>query len=391
MGTRQRTSAHLRLFRLAIATALLAGATAAAPPGTSAAVSVYFRLPYVGGQGWRVNQAWDYAADECGNPGQWSHCSDSPRNRYAYDFGPPADPGKNLPVVAAAAGTVKEVVKPNQGQTSCGGSANYVIILHSDGTYSEYWHLSDVYAVDETEVLQGQILGTVGCTGNATGPHIHFARLTKTNGVYKSIKTNFQDAPSASGTLTNPTPLTVGNYYNADNPCSDDTTKPLGDLMAVPYAKFCARYYRDRRLDTRTAIPEKRYWSAMSRLDTTISFYWGTPGFPETTSDPQTDYSKFKPYFSELPEFGAIWTGRFYMTSGTYRFYLNSSDGIELFVDDMSTPKFSSWVDRSTPGSWQPTMSIATGYHIVRIKYFHAGTDPARVVVGWQNCNLGPC
>jgi murein DD-endopeptidase MepM/ murein hydrolase activator NlpD len=48
------------------------------------------------------------------------------------------------------------------------------IIIESDGnTYIRYAHLSQFDVVVGTEVTQGQTIGSVGCTGNCSGSHLH--------------------------------------------------------------------------------------------------------------------------------------------------------------------------------------------------------------------------
>ena len=56
------------------------------------------------------------------------------------------------------------------------GYGNYITIRHN-GTYStRYAHLSGFQhgVVVGTNVRQGQIIGYVGATGIATGPHLHY-------------------------------------------------------------------------------------------------------------------------------------------------------------------------------------------------------------------------
>ena len=69
------------------------------------------------------------------------------------------------PIKATATGTVERA-----GYT--GGNGNYVKIRHN-GTYStQYLHMSKILVKRGQHVTQGQIIGKVGSTGLATGPHV---------------------------------------------------------------------------------------------------------------------------------------------------------------------------------------------------------------------------
>lgn len=50
---------------------------------------------------------------------------------------------------------------------------NYLCIVHPDGYETRYAHLQYLYARPGEVVQAGQLLGTVGRTGRATGPHLH--------------------------------------------------------------------------------------------------------------------------------------------------------------------------------------------------------------------------
>lgn len=83
-------------------------------------------------------------------------------------------------VCASKAGTVVAVSSScthnyRKSSSCCGnGYGNYVIISH-DGTYSTlYGHLGSVNVSVGDYVSQGQVVGTVGCTGFSTGFHLHF-------------------------------------------------------------------------------------------------------------------------------------------------------------------------------------------------------------------------
>lgn len=54
------------------------------------------------------------------------------------------------------------------------GYGLFVVVDHNIDYITLYAHLNEVYVREGDVVGQGQILGTVGSTGNSTGPHLHF-------------------------------------------------------------------------------------------------------------------------------------------------------------------------------------------------------------------------
>jgi murein DD-endopeptidase MepM/ murein hydrolase activator NlpD len=55
-----------------------------------------------------------------------------------------------------------------------GGYGNYVVVDHGNGFSTLYGHLTTIYVNAGETVSAGQQIGTMGNTGNSTGPHLHF-------------------------------------------------------------------------------------------------------------------------------------------------------------------------------------------------------------------------
>ncbi len=75
------------------------------------------------------------------------------------------------PVRATADGIVLEAGREEAGY------GNEVLIDHGYGIATRYGHLHRIFVVDGQQVRQGQIIGSVGMTGRATGPHLHYEVL----------------------------------------------------------------------------------------------------------------------------------------------------------------------------------------------------------------------
>ena len=73
------------------------------------------------------------------------------------------------PVVTSAPGVVSRA-----DATSTRGYGRHVVVDHGAGESTVYAHLQDVHVVTGQRVDQGALLGTVGSTGNSTGPHLHY-------------------------------------------------------------------------------------------------------------------------------------------------------------------------------------------------------------------------
>lgn len=87
------------------------------------------------------------------------------RSHNGTDFAAPS----GTPIMASSDGQIKFVGKQR-------GYGNTVIIQHRDGYSSLYAHLKGFVRNLETgqRIRQGEVIGYVGMTGWATGPHLHY-------------------------------------------------------------------------------------------------------------------------------------------------------------------------------------------------------------------------
>ncbi|HEU4684673.1 MAG TPA: M23 family metallopeptidase [Nitrospira sp.] len=85
-------------------------------------------------------------------------------------------------------------------------SGKGVFVDHGLGFYSMYFHLSDVLVNDGDLVQAGQVIGRVGATGRATGPHLHWG--VKLNGArvnpYALLDLPLKNGPAPGKTVLTP-------------------------------------------------------------------------------------------------------------------------------------------------------------------------------------------
>lgn len=143
-----------------------------------------YRLPYAAGKSYRVLQ------------GYGSRFSHTGLEQFAVDFRMP----EGTPVHAARAGLVARIEESNNigcWDDGCGKYANFIVILHEDGTTGEYYHLQQngVLVEPGQRVLSGQLIGLSGNTGHTTVPHLHFAVYRAAEwGATQSIPVRFASA-----------------------------------------------------------------------------------------------------------------------------------------------------------------------------------------------------
>jgi murein DD-endopeptidase MepM/ murein hydrolase activator NlpD len=150
-----------------------------------------YALPYAGGRSYRVLQ------------GYRSRFSHTGLEAFAVDFDMP----EGTPVHAARSGVVARLEESHSigcWEDGCGRYANFIVVLHDDGTTGEYYHLQQNGALVEVgeRVERGQRIGLSGNTGHTTMPHLHFAVYRATEwGNTQSIPVRFR---SADGLVTRP-------------------------------------------------------------------------------------------------------------------------------------------------------------------------------------------
>ena len=147
----------------------------------SAAAGIRFRLEAVPGHPSTrprdVEYAWPLARRRVDVAQGWGgHAShDTAADRHAIDLATPV----GTPVLAARDGVVMQVESGFHAgafDPRLHGRANFVRILHDDGTMALYAHLdgSGVAVRVGERVRRGQRIGLSGSTGYSAGPHLHF-------------------------------------------------------------------------------------------------------------------------------------------------------------------------------------------------------------------------
>lgn len=129
-------------------------------------------------------------------------------DHFGFDFDMPI----GTPFLAARAGRVTGIQDRWADGNHDINQTNWIEVLHSDGTFAQYLHLTQDGArvVVGDSVVAGQVIGISGFTG-LTGPreHLHFivfSEITDTSRVSLPVTFRNSDAPQ---------PLVAGRAYRA--------------------------------------------------------------------------------------------------------------------------------------------------------------------------------
>ena len=195
-----------------------------------------YLLPFAHATKYRLTQ---------GFGGRFSHYGE---NAYAVDF----DMAVGTEVYAARGGVVAEVKEDSTTGgpgASYGDDANHVLILHSDGSFGNYAHLSTGGALVEPgdTVTAGQLIGISGNTGRSSGPHLHFdVRLPTHAGTMQSVPFLFR------GRNGEPAEPEEGRFYYAYHPGGPAFVEVYGDAITMEaYASYREFVTGPEQLDTR--------------------------------------------------------------------------------------------------------------------------------------------
>lgn len=159
-----------------------------------------------------------------------------------------------MAIRAAKSGTIYNGYNSYSDGTFIGGSmGNYTMINHGDGTYSVYMHMKPGNKISGS-VKQGEVIGYIGKTGEAYGPHLHFEIYTNPNNRYGSrlnpMPTNSNITIINKYVLPSGWPATKTTYvFSSSHTCNKGTYVYYWD--AHPHyscykCSICGKVWEDR-------------------------------------------------------------------------------------------------------------------------------------------------
>ena len=142
-----------------------------------------YLLPVPAAERFRISQAFGGSATHT-----------DAQNYYAVDIPMP----QGTPICAARGGVIMEVANDFLSGGIGSGyqeKANFIRILHDDGTMAIYAHLQaeSIRYPAGTRVARGAVIAASGNTGYTSGPHLHFAVQQNSGMELRSIPFTFAD------------------------------------------------------------------------------------------------------------------------------------------------------------------------------------------------------
>ena len=149
--------------------------------------------------------------------GDWTELADAPsmwpiEGRIASSFGEREDPingegafHSGVDIDAPYGTPVRATADADVSGASMGaGYGREVVLDHGHGILTVYGHLSAIAVVPGQHVARGQVIGYVGQTGRATGPHLHYEVRVRNVPVnpYKYLRVTYQQAAITDSTAT---------------------------------------------------------------------------------------------------------------------------------------------------------------------------------------------
>ncbi len=112
----------------------------------------------------------------------------SPFGKKRYYNNKPRSPHKGVDIAAPQG---SDIVATQRGLVAISEefffNGNTIYIDHGEGVVSMYCHMEKLLVKAGEMVERGQVIGTVGETGRATGPHLHFGLFLNTKAVDPSV------------------------------------------------------------------------------------------------------------------------------------------------------------------------------------------------------------
>lgn len=133
------------------------------------AAIVAARAADTGAQGWRQDFVWPVTGRISGRFGSQRIYRGEPGS---YHSGLDIAPGPGTPYVAPADGVVVLVAAQPFSL-----EGNLLIVDHGAGLNSAFLHSQSIAVSEGQQVRQGEVLGRVGASGRATGPHLHWSLM----------------------------------------------------------------------------------------------------------------------------------------------------------------------------------------------------------------------